>query len=763
MVNGATMCPLKRADSCVSPGNDCKKSTLDGQKTLTASKLSFAIQIEIGRQLSRHILLVSAASLVLAALDVWFSGTAERTFWSWPVGAAAGATLAPIVALVQLSVQHLGARFWRWQPTLLRESASSTIRVHAAAVLSLLCLVGVLSGVWVVSTRLQTVQDATMQNVLLVVAVGTLILANAALVVVAFPIVERLLVRVHQRIGLPWPHSRLSRYVCYVLGPTFLLVMPLLKLYGDDLGPILPPVAVLLLLETEGLIVLVIATIGARPRKFLSRVAILVWLAIVLGAPVAMGTSQGVRLAGTRGLFTPRALSVLRSLSDVDRDGYSSLYAGGDCATLDSSANPAAIDIPANGKDENCDGQDAVAGKQEFVRGNLFSGTLTSEQIQKYNVIWVIADAIRADSMGLYGYQRANTPMLAKFAESALVFEKAIAPSATTHLSVPAMMIGKNVERITWEYRKDDTRLEPSEQHHTLAQRLKQQGYRTVQIISPHMARLHSMTQGFDDTINLSKFRGRSTTDGPVSTGLAIDESHGKEPFFLMVYYEDPHKPYEKHGKAFSFGSNEKARYDGEIAFVDHHFGQLVEHLQKLHPKTWKDTIVIFTSDHGEEFNEHGSTGHGKTCYGESAHVPLIMRIPGFDADRISSPVSLVDIVPTLLELVGAPGGSDELDGRSLLHVAQGEDAAAVPTFCAILNQGTVGRNRPFYQRSVRFNGRHLIHRLLTDEHELYDMNDSLDTQNLLQVAGEVQVLEQLKGMLQANADGNLAEKQLYR
>jgi arylsulfatase A-like enzyme len=743
-----------------------QKIANDGSSTLTADESSLRARASLWGRWIHHVLLVFGASCVLAALDVALTGSAEQATWSWSIGVAMGATLAPAIGALQLGVLLLARRATRgrlasWWARLRAASQQRTwvVRLHGVALSSALFVAVVLGGVWVVGVRLQAVQNATMQNVLLVVAVGGLLLAGALVAASAFPFIERLASRVDQRVGLPWPHSPLGRYACYVLGPTLLLAVPLLRLYGDDLSSVLPPVSLLLLLEFE----IAIALLAHRfrsPRPYWSWAALGAWMVVVLCASPALGASQYARLAATRGLFTPRALSLVRWLSDVDRDGYSGWYAGGDCASFNRAVNPAARDVPANGKDENCDGDDAKTGKQHRNngRGNLFSGTLEADQVRKYNVIWIVVDAIRADSMGLYGYERANTPMLNKFASSALVFENAVAPSATTHLSVPSMLIGMNVERMSWEYRKDNTRLEPGDDHRTLAQRLKAHGYRTAAIISPHMGRLPGITRGFDEIINLGKYRGRSTTDGPISTGLAIDESHGKQPYFLLVYYEDPHMPYEKHGKPFNFGKTDKDRYDGEIAYVDHYFGELIEHL-KLHPKSWKETIVIFTSDHGEEFKERGSTGHGKSCYAESAHVPLVMRIPGVEAARVDAQVGLVDVVPTLLELIGIPEDR-ELDGRSLLHAARGGESP--PVFCAILNQGTVAKNKPFYQRSVRFEGRHLLHKVLTDEYELYDLQDATDQENLVHDARETQTLEQLKELLQSNVTGNLVEKQLY-
>src|SRR4029450_13047212 len=96
------------------------------------------------------------------------------------------------------------------------------------------------------------------------------------------------------------------------------------------------------------------------------------------------------------------------------------------------------------------------------------------------------------------------------------------------------------------------------------------------------------------------------------------------QPFFLLVYSSSPHDPYSKHAElAIDFGEEEMDRYDAEIAFTDRGVGFLIDYL-KYRPPLWDNTIFVFTSDHGEEFGEHGGRIHAFTCYFESVHVPLM-------------------------------------------------------------------------------------------------------------------------------------------
>ena len=121
-----------------------------------------------------------------------------------------------------------------------------------------------------------------------------------------------------------------------------------------------------------------------------------------------------------------------------------------------------------------------------------------------------------------------------------------------------------------------------------------------------------------------------------------------------------------------------RALYDGELSYHDKWFGHFLDRLRQL--GVLNDTIIVYTSDHGEEFFEHGSVGHGHTLYEELVHVPLAIRFPGAirGGARVSEPVELVDVVPTLLELTGREP-LPEAEGRSLAPYFRGDVGEGPP------------------------------------------------------------------------------------
>ena len=148
----------------------------------------------------------------------------------------------------------------------------------------------------------------------------------------------------------------------------------------------------------------------------------------------------------------------------------------------------------------------------------------------------------------------------------------------------------------------------------------------------------------------------------------------GEQPWFLWVHYFDPHAEYRFHeGVSEAFvgeGQKQIGLYDGEIAFTDRYVGQLLQHLQHL--GLADDTVVAFATDHGEEFGEHGFKGHGKTLYREVERVPFAIRIPGTKPRRVSDPVSLVDFMPTILEVLDIPRPAIPMMGQSLVAAMNG-------------------------------------------------------------------------------------------
>jgi arylsulfatase A-like enzyme len=150
---------------------------------------------------------------------------------------------------------------------------------------------------------------------------------------------------------------------------------------------------------------------------------------------------------------------------------------------------------------------------------------------------------------------------------------------------------------------------------------------------------------------------------------LADPKNTGKR-FFLWIHYLDPHADYLPHPEMPSFGTSQRDLYDGEIAFVDKHLGRV---LDAIADAPWgKKTAIIVTSDHGEAFGEHKMWRHGAELWEELIRVPLIVHVPGVAPGHVTPRRSAVDLVPTILDLMGVPppAGTDKndfLSGASFL------------------------------------------------------------------------------------------------
>jgi len=161
-----------------------------------------------------------------------------------------------------------------------------------------------------------------------------------------------------------------------------------------------------------------------------------------------------------------------------------------------------------------------------------------------------------------------------------------------------------------------------------------------------------------------------STSDALAERTLAILDEAARDgrPFFFWTHYVDTHADYVPH-EGFDFGRSQRDRYDGEVAFIDHHLGRVIDHVRRG-PLGGRTAFVI-TSDHGEAFGEHGMIRHGFEVWEPLVRVPLLVYLPGAAPRRITAARSLIDLAPTLLALFRAPAptgaGDDFLSGRSLL------------------------------------------------------------------------------------------------
>ena len=208
--------------------------------------------------------------------------------------------------------------------------------------------------------------------------------------------------------------------------------------------------------------------------------------------------------------------------------------------------------------------------------------------------------------------------------------------------------------------------------------------------------------------------------------------------------------PYPK----FAHRDKAVAGYDRGIAHFDNMLRVLVDHLRN--EELWEETILVVTSDHGEEFGEHGERYHATSCHVEAVHVPLIVRVPGFAPARISSPVGLVDIAPTLQELLNLPRGTMHPDGQSLLLpvLSPNEVRADRPVFCSVFQVFT-GRE-DFFIRSVRSGRYAFMHHMLSGNRELFDLEEDPGEQRNLLAEGTHDAEGALEAMLKASLKSNI-------
>ena len=298
---------------------------------------------------------------------------------------------------------------------------------------------------------------------------------------------------------------------------------------------------------------------------------------------------------------------------------------------------------------------------------------------ERPNLLLIAIDTLRVDHLGSYGYEVETSPRIDALLEESVVFEDAHATSSWTLSSFASLMTG--LYPSTHKCVGFRSRLDRS--YTTLAEILRDHGYATAGIVSHvFMSEKYGLQQGFahyDQALVLSSAgRSHKQISSPSLSTRALDwlrvrsATTGDQPWFLFVHYFDPHAVYNPHeGFEGRFGSTDVARYDGEIAFTDHHVGRLLDGLDELGFS--ENTVVALVSDHGEEFLDHGMLRHGKTLYREVMQIPFSIRAPGVTPRRVRDTVRIVDVSPTVLDLLRVPRPTTPIAGRSLAPLLRGE------------------------------------------------------------------------------------------
>ena len=347
---------------------------------------------------------------------------------------------------------------------------------------------------------------------------------------------------------------------------------------------------------------------------------------------------------------------------------------------------------------------------------------ITTEGPKKHpNILLYVVCTLRPDHTSVYGYPRDTTPFLKKLASSSVVFDDAQAQAPWTKPSVASLMTSLNAYT---HGLVNDTDTIPRGAK-TMAEQLRQSGYVTASIVAnPFAGRTSGLDRGFDYMFEYPVvMRNRNEKVDRATDSAAINRAiepwlrgHRDEPLFLYVQSTDPHAPYRPPAdfeakfaapKETTVFNNEYAklrdlraygggatvtrdeirakgidpvlyakqatdRYDAEIANNDRNIELLIAKMKEV--GVLDNTVVVVASDHGEEFWEHGLGAHGHSLYSELIHAVLMMWNPRLlpAPRRVSEPVQLIDVMPTILELTGAelPKG---LQGESLVPLLNGK------------------------------------------------------------------------------------------
>lgn len=301
-----------------------------------------------------------------------------------------------------------------------------------------------------------------------------------------------------------------------------------------------------------------------------------------------------------------------------------------------------------------------------------FTGIQAQQVAKPPNLLIITIDTLRPDHLGCYGYKLIKTPRIDALAADGILIENAYSPIPLTLPSHASLFTGTYP---VFHGVRDFTGFTLGKERTTLATMLRAAGYRTGAVVASAVLEARwGINQGFDfyydnfpppSTQNWQSVAERRG-DEVVRESLRWLEKHKKEPFFLWVHLYDPHDPYNPPPP---YDRQYSARpYDGEIAFSDENVGRIIDTLKQS--GLYENCLIVLLGDHGESLGDHGEKTHGFFLYDSTLRIPLIFKLSGTAgprAKRVAGPVRIVDVVPTVLQVLGLSGKvrTPEVQGRS--------------------------------------------------------------------------------------------------
>lgn len=303
-----------------------------------------------------------------------------------------------------------------------------------------------------------------------------------------------------------------------------------------------------------------------------------------------------------------------------------------------------------------------------LLGGSLGLPPLEARQPRADNVLIVSLDTVRADHMGLYGYSRPTTSAIDAWSQRGVVFTSAVSHVPSTlpaHCTIlTGLLPPEHGVRCNGLFRLPESVT-------TLAEILRKRGFATGAIVGAlPLDHRFGLAQGFvtyDDDFGTRILDAPRTPSTRPAPGVWLEHQytaferradevteralrwleHRTSPWFLFVHYFDAHHPYEPDAP---WSEQFPLPYDGELAFVDHHLGRLLDRVRALEGRT----LIVLTADHGESLGEHGEATHNRFLYNATQWVPLVMVLEGVipAGKRIDAPVCHADILPTVLSFL---------------------------------------------------------------------------------------------------------------